>query len=654
MTRFGLLFILFLLSSTGTLGQVRINEFLSNNSNGLADEDDEFYDWIELYNAGKKSINLEGYSLTDSRDLSRKWVFPRKNLKPGKFLVIFASGKDKKEGKELHTNFSISSQGEDIRLYNSEGQLIDVSKATPLIKNQSFARSEDGTGHFVRCVNPTPGVSNNKGLDLSFSQPSGFYKDSLVLEIIAKKGYQIRYTTDGSLPESSSTLYEKPILIKELQSTPADIGYRKPHGNNINKNPYQKATIIRAAAFKNDIQISQVRSATYLITPLGKERYQGIDLISLIFDPEDLLGQDSGIYVRGQHGKNDGRSGNFFQKGREWEQEANISYFNADGELEFSQTAGVRIHGGTGRVKPQKSFRLYARKEYGAQYFNHAFFERRDHRTFKKIVLRHSMGDGTGSIVKDEFLARLVSELHIDVLEARPVIVYLNGNYWGIYAVREYFDADYIASNYGVSTDSVNIIVHGYANREDMGDDWGLVEGNGQSMKDLYAFLHQNSLSIDSNYSKVCSYLNIESIIDYYCVELYLNNADWPSNNNKLWSVGNGKWSQLLYDVDRTCLGQDQNSLNFLLQSRKRKQCAPYATFLFRKLMESKTFLANFCKRMKYIAEKCTSMSSCCIKKRCLFFLEIINNNFWNFCLAFHSFSKVKENNKASKENHSS
>jgi len=99
-----------------------ISEFLADNSNGLLDSDGDPSDWIELFNSGSEAVNLEGYYLTDNPSSLTKWPFPSLQLEPRQFLVVFASGKDRRDpGGQLHTNFKIDSQGEYLGLIAPDG-----------------------------------------------------------------------------------------------------------------------------------------------------------------------------------------------------------------------------------------------------------------------------------------------------------------------------------------------------------------------------------------------------------------------------------------------------------------------------------------------------------------------------------------------------
>ena len=112
--------------ATAPLGAPVLNEFLTANQGGLEDEEGESSDWIELHNPGPATVNLEGWALTDVAPIRSQWRFPSTNLPAGGYLVVFASGKDRRvPGQPLHTNFRLSSSGEYLALIHPDGQPVE-------------------------------------------------------------------------------------------------------------------------------------------------------------------------------------------------------------------------------------------------------------------------------------------------------------------------------------------------------------------------------------------------------------------------------------------------------------------------------------------------------------------------------------------------
>ena len=115
-----------------------ITEFLASNTGGLVDEDGDSSDWIEIYNDGDAGLSLNGWHLTDDAGDLAKWTFPAVSLDSGQYLVVFASNKNRADadGTELHTNFKLSADGENLALVESDGITVAFEYA-PQFPSQS-------------------------------------------------------------------------------------------------------------------------------------------------------------------------------------------------------------------------------------------------------------------------------------------------------------------------------------------------------------------------------------------------------------------------------------------------------------------------------------------------------------------------------------
>ncbi|MBN1421773.1 MAG: CotH kinase family protein [Planctomycetes bacterium] len=106
-------------------GAVVISEFMASNERALVAEDGSTPDWIEVYNDGAETVDLFGWALTDDRGGDGRWFFPERLLAPGEFLVVFASGKNKRDpAGELHTDFQLAEDGEYLGLRDRRGNVI--------------------------------------------------------------------------------------------------------------------------------------------------------------------------------------------------------------------------------------------------------------------------------------------------------------------------------------------------------------------------------------------------------------------------------------------------------------------------------------------------------------------------------------------------
>lgn len=216
-----LLIQLFPALSQAQSGPVFINEFMASNGETIADEDGDFEDWIELYNAGDSAVNLNGFGLSDDYDRPFRWVIPNVTIQPGEFLLVWASGKHRTDPSgELHTNFSISSSGEELLLTTPQGQRMDEIAPLPVPRDISYGSFPDGSSSLYFFDSPTPGSANSESDNppmLSHPELSvegRTYSNPFELTLTANTDAQIYYTLDGSVPHpGTAQLYSGPFTI---------------------------------------------------------------------------------------------------------------------------------------------------------------------------------------------------------------------------------------------------------------------------------------------------------------------------------------------------------------------------------------------------------------------------------------------------------
>lgn len=589
---FFILTILFcILDFTKVNGQLVINELMSNNTASIEDQDGDFRDWIELYNNSDASINILNYTLSDSEDELNKWTFPEIIIPPQNFLLIFASGKDKLDANELHTNFKISSIGESLFLSNSLGQLIDQIEPIALSENQSYGRSPDGSDNLILLNFSTPSNSNNINNKLTFTFDGGFYTDPFYQKITSITSDSIYYTIDGSIPTENSNLFIDSLMMDYKHFAPNVISNipTSPDQSLISIKAWEspnhiidKANILRYASYKNGIRTSEIYTHTYVVNDAVFEKYD-MPVISLVLEADNLFDPEYGIHVPGIHYDtlNPGWTGNYFQRGDEWERPVHIEYYEEDGQLGFSQNAGIRIHGGKTRQGAQKSFKLYARNEYGKKYFDYPLMPHREHIQYKRFLLRTTMGTWYNTLLNDVFAHEVARGIGINYQDYRPAVVFINGEYWGILTIRDRIDERYLAYSYGLDKDSVEF--RGFYNLPYFG---------------LINFIEANDLSEDVNYDSVKTKVDIENFIDYHITQMFFQNTDWPVNNMRMWIEKNseGKWKWVFYDIDGGFSDFNFNMFEFMATNDPDivYPNSPSSTFMFRHLMKNQSFRDKF------------------------------------------------------------
>ena len=599
-----LILLAFFVASNSFAQDLYINEFMSANETTIQDEDLDYSDWIEFYNGGPSPINLFNYSISDNSDNPNKWTFPSVTIASGGHLIIFASGKDRLTGPYLHTNFKLTSKGEEILLTDNNGNQIDYIRANSLSEDLSYGRQTDGSSQIERLLSPSPNGSNNTVNSVSASHESGYYAADIDLTLAAQNGDLVFYTLDGSEPTSTSNLYTSPITMSSLagqanviSAIPTSPYFNSPVGNVF------KTNVIRYASFSGSQQTSVTYNKTFFIDPNMHQLYEDFDVLSIITHPENLFNHDTGIYVMGTNfnAGNQVWTGNYFQTGEAWERNANIQYFNADGTLEFRQDVGIRIHGGKGRNWPHKSLRFYGRDEYKAPRINHKFFDTKDKDTYEKIIARNHHNCWNRTAIKDGVTAYIARDLDMDTQHNKPVVIFINQEFWGVQTFRDYYSKEYFEEEYNADPDSINILWHGSGRRPGSPSTFGIYEGDNIEYLAMYDFLDNNSLSDTNAYNYISTKVDISNFIDYWCTEIYFNNKDWPAGNNRVWNDNDEtKWRHIFYDIDGGWgyLGAAHNMLEYASHTTgSTSQNAPYATHLFRELLESDIFKDRFLER---------------------------------------------------------
>jgi hypothetical protein len=552
-----LLISLVLIAPQSLAQDVVINEVVSSNGTTIADEDGDFEDWVELYNAGSTAVNLEGFYLSDDESNPQRWAFPVVTLQPGAFLLVWASGKDRTSGIELHTNFSIAQAGEVLILSAPDGSIVDEVAPTFIPRDRSYGRSPDGADDWVFFLHPTPGTPNTSPIVAGFLEaPSssvepGFHAAAFDLQLSSEApDAVIHYTLDGSVPTVSSPIYTGPIQIRDRTNDPNAIAqiqtsydWRVPPSNIL------KGTVVRAVARAAGYADSPVASYTYLVGSNLAQRYQ-LPIASISIDPDSLFDHHRGIYVPGAQGNpnSDPPYGNYMERGADWERPANLEFFDTAGTRVASLGAGLRIHGGWSRSFRMKSLRIYFRSEYDEQNeLAYPIFPAQERANFKRLILRNSGNDFGYSMMRDGMMQRLVRHLRFDTQDHQPMAVFINGEFWGLHNLRERFDDRYVENVFGVPTDEIDML------ELDAQVVYGEAVHYNQLLQDIEARV---------SFDRVEERMDVDGYIEYQLSQIYFDNRDWPGNNIRFWrkrtaeyQAGSlpghdGRWRWMMYDTD--------------------------------------------------------------------------------------------------------
>lgn len=495
------------LDPSAARGNLVINEILASNQNGLTDEDSTVtdpspQDWIELYNRGTESVNLSGWSLSDDPKEPGQWVFPNRVLPPGGYLVIFASGKDRRsQDKPLHTNFKLSSRGEFLGLYTADSPRVLVDGFTPEYPVQrndiSYGLDAEGRGQYF--TKPTPGGPNSGptvyGLceDVHFSAPRGHYNAAFTLNLsCATPGSFIRYTLDGSEP----TLANGFIYTNAFRIT-----------NN---------AVVRAVAFREDRLPSSVGTSTYLMRQPASIR--SLPILSIVTANQNIVGP-TGIAGIGPTYDNPD------QHGIAWERPTSVEFIKPADNSGFQVDCGIRIQG-SDYTRPRYtaeskfSYRLYFRGDYGAGRLEYPFFDDSPLQSFDQIVLRAGHNDETNPFLRDELVRQLSSDTGQVACHGNFVNLFINGVFKGYYnpveRVEEQFLQAYQGGGERWDVITVGSIVQG---------------GDGVAWTALKNLVNTSNLALPSSYAEVARRMDLTNFVDYLFVNVYAATWDWPHNN---------------------------------------------------------------------------------------------------------------------------
>ena len=552
------------------LGGVYISEFGGSTGSVASD-------WVEIYNSTGSAVSLAGYGLSNNPKNPAKWVFPDISIEPGEYLLLYATGSaDKAQKKNLKLNFCISSTGEALFFFDPNGKLIDKLSAGRMRSGQSYGR--DGSDNRFYYAEPTPGAQNGKGYEgitqlPAFSVTPGIYDNAVTVAITAGEGETIRYTTDCTTPNASSEVYSGELSIS-------------------------KNSVIRAAAFRDGYLSGDVATATYLFRSDGVNH--ALPVVTLVTDPDNLWNSKTGIYATGDKFDPDAasyadtlQSATYYQAkfateeqvDTIWEKPAAFSLFDDNGKQVFTQNVGIRIAGSFGRGRAQKGFNVIARKEYGKGSMEYPFFENRPYTEYKAVVLRAGAQDQNRSKIRDELASGLLEGTDINILYQayRPTVLYLNGEYWGVYFMKEKRNRFFVAQHENTENNVDLAIGKGFKQRS---------YGDNSDWVSLYEYATSHDLSSADAYNYVAERMDVDSFRDYMIAEIYNGNTD--TYNFQYYRLKGGKWKFIFYDFCWGFQNPGHETLAFRMGKTPSDVCSAK---LFAAMLQNKGWRDSFCRR---------------------------------------------------------
>ena len=482
---------------TLVLPELIISEVMSSNSKYLP-VGGKYYDLVEVKNNSDAPLDLSAYALTDKHSEPDRYRFPAVTLQPGEYFVIYCSGETKLGNN--HTSFKLSADGETVYL-SKDGAFIDVLTVPgDLAKNESYGRVGN-IAYYLEA--PTFGAENAAGYKEPIAAPaadipSGVYDSAITLTLTGEG--DIYYTLDGSCPTLESAKYTEPISIDGV-------------------------TTVRTFC-TNGTRTSITTAYTYLV---GVSHTLPIVSISI---PQELLSGEEGIL-------------NNIDK--TYEYEAMLTMIE-DGEEKFSVPFGFRLHGNDSRKGAKQNFQLRFRSEYGVGKLEYKLFDDLDIAQFNSLLLKGGSERWAANMLCDELatgIAHQTTNLYTQAM--KPVVLYLGGEFWGVYFFRERFSDEYVASHLDVSAESVDLL-HSTTG--------SVQNGSNADFQALKAFVSENDMSLDENYAYLTEKIDVLSLIDWYICRSYVGDHDFDNIRRFRSSETDGKWRWMYFDLDWSFWGR--------------------------------------------------------------------------------------------------
>lgn len=506
-----------------TFGQVVINEYSVSNLSGFTDNFGKYEDWIELRNTGNSIESLEGYYLSDNPTDPLKWQIPSGvNIIAGGYIKIWASGRDEVSGGHFHANFKLSQtkdESEYIIISNPNGEVIDQTQLIVTQLEHSRGRTLFGSDTWSIFTNPTPGAANSSAgayaayaAKPQMNQPSGFHTGSITIQITTNEpDSQIRYTLDGSEPTLSSLHYTEPVNVTQT-------------------------TIVNARTFSNNPAIfpGLIEFNTYFINVNHTMSVISASAAQL----DNLLNGNQSLKPFGT-----------------------FEYFNAAGVRTTKGYGEFNEHGQDSWVHDQRSIDYITRDECGYNYaIRDTIIPLTDRNEFQRIILRAAGDDNYPGIDSSALLRDLLvqntacrNNMKLDVRKGEKCVMYVNGEYWGVYGIREKVnDHDFTEYYYDQGKYDIYFL-------QLWGGSWA--EYGGQEAwndwNEIRNFIKNNDMSNQENFEYVKTRFDYTSLVDYILINSFVVCSDWINWNVGWWKGnnpegGHQKWGYILWDEDAT------------------------------------------------------------------------------------------------------
>ncbi len=502
--RFGFFVAVLILYCDFAFPQIVINEFMASNDSTISDTAGEYDDWLELINASSDSLNLFGWYISDNVSNPTKHQFLDSIIIHPESIILLWADDDEEQGSD-HLSFKLGASGEEIILTNPAQEVIDLVYFDQQQTDVSFGRYPNYSGDWGFMNTPTPGELNTPHDTSQFTQyeiaafpESGVYSDPIFVSLdVNLEIIDVYYTSDGSIPDTSSNQYLEPILLNET-------------------------TTLRVIAIESGLLPSRVQTHHFILNTEIQ-----LPVMALAIEP-----------------------GSFPIDNQEYN--THVTYIDQNGSLGFRADAGIETHG---TASPQNPYRISFKTEYGTSFIDYPIFDDRTYHRFKRLILRNASNDrfpynnnGNRAHLRDGIIHTLYKHLHPNsgYSSFQSLHVYINNSYWGIYHLRERQDKFYVEDLFGYEDVDLLERAFNYTGNKNA------IEGDWLAYDALENFVETQDMSQVENFEYLKDNIHYDEFLDYWILEVFVGNYDWLSNNVKLFRPRSGedKWRWLLWDVD--------------------------------------------------------------------------------------------------------
>lgn len=486
-------------------------------------------------------------------------------------------------GHEPHANFKLKKLGGSLFLMKPDGTLVDsvTYPELPLGKSWSYSYTDnyidkDGNKVFTDGEgwgygSPSPFAYGQNAI-MAKREPSpetkvnfpasGFYNSAFTIDLSSVPN--VRCETGGNTPTESSARLDSIRIIN--------------------------TTVLRCANFAANSVASDVVTRTYVF-----ETQPQTPVVFLTANPKSLFDPDTGIYMEGPNAQaKDPHYGANYWEDREIP--VFVELLEKGGKSPaFAKNAGFQIFGNYSRANKKKSVAIVFREKYGDKRLEYPLFpDFPNLKKFKVFLLRSNGSNFGGDYIRDRLCSSVTEGMDVDYQRGRGVVVYYNGEYYGIHNIRERSTEYYFETHYGLNPDEIDLLKA----------DNSATAGSPADYEALMDWLATNHLDNDKNYAYVADQIDVDNFINYMQTELFMNNRDWPANNLKKWRGTNPKtkWKWFIYDMDFGFGNEYSEFKNNIFEFATAEDGpdwpnGPASTLLLRRLLENENFKTAFINR---------------------------------------------------------